>query len=564
MLHGMSPQPAPVNFEGIMNNYKCLLFVLLALLPAFAPAQTVTPVAAPQLIPVPTTFGKGLNNSDGGPQVSFSADGQYLMANTQTEAKVWHLPDGEMIYRFNIALMVGEDPKRQLLNYRAGPPVITTDGKYLYTYGGTGQDYGMMPMEMETGTMLRKGLTRDSIRNGSYQYARELINSHEAKIKMLQQFHRLKINGADDFEDEDALNVQSMVASTAYPGQVIVAFWRGFAGSKSFITSNLKESVKQVREVQKRSTANRFYELHAARYNPATNTPVYMGKVLNRIVALDVFNRDFYAALSPVDDIAYLQYTSSPQRKAFSLGPVGSPTVATINDLNGTPLWVPSATGAGALAFKGFDAFGFPFFDEMKDDKVLSRQVFEPLTGKLLYKYLFSAALSPRYRYNLQWNVVVAVEQLEDKNWTVALYDGTTGKHLLSLPDEQEARNASAATDAENKRQNDYVNAYQKAMRESWDRQQAQYAREAREEQEKKRVDAIAHAKIFRPCDLCSGTGVWVQSGYVNASRKTSYSKGRSSDGSRATIVTTVSNPGGRWEQRGPCLRCNGRGEVRR
>lgn len=526
-------------------------------------AQTITEVAAPQLIEVPVTFAKGLGGWDNGPKVSFSADGQYLMAYTELETKVWRMPEGALIYRFSTAMMK-DDPKRGVLNYSAGPAIITADGKYLYTHGGSGQDYGMMPMDMKTGELLANGPIKDSLRNGSYQYQRELINSREARNKMLEQFKSLKIVGAQDFKAADELSVHCMIPSAAYPGEIVVAFWRSFTGSNSFIKDNMTKSVKEVRAEMKSRGNNKFLDIHAARYNPTTNTAVYLGNLMKGVVNADVFEAEFYLSLSPLDDIAYIQGVRSLAKTAYTMGRVGSPYFTSVNSFNGTVLWDPATTLRGQFSFDGFNDFGFPVFKVFNEELVASKIVFEPGTGKILHRYTFSTALPNRYVHNLQWNAVVAVEQLSDKSWTVALYDGTTGKHLLSFPDEQASRNIAAATDTENKRFNDYVNANQKAMQESWDRQIAENAAAALAVQQQKAKHAADHAANYKPCPECNGTGVWVNSGIAKAYSKTTYSEGRASDGSAVTIRHTESSNGGYWEQRTACLRCSGRGEVHR
>lgn len=526
-----------------------------------AAAQT-TQIVKPQLINVPVSFGKDLHEFSNGPKVSFSADGQYLMANTDLEAKVWHMPDGELVYRFNTAMMT-DDPTRRILNYRAGPPVITSDGKYLFT-NSTGQDFGMMPVALETGELVGNGQVKDSLRNGTYQYRRELLGSRAERDKMLSQFRSLKISGHDDFSDDDKLSIHSMVASATYPGEIIVAFWRSFAGSRGFINDNLKESVKEVRAKQKRSSQNVFRDIHVARYKPATNTSVYLGNVLKGAFNMNLFPEEFFLALSPVDDIVYVQGIKSPEKLAYSRGRVGSPTFASINSYSGAVLWEPSTTIKNQFSFDGYNDFGFPVFKEIDNYEVLSKTVFEPNTGKVVHKYAFSAPLHRSYVHNIQWNAVVATEQLSDKSWSIALYDGSTGKHLLSFPDEQASRNSAAASDAEIKRINDYNTAAQKAMHDHWDRQAAQWAREAVAEQQKKAADAITHAANFKPCPSCKGTGVWVNSGVAKAYRRVSYSEGRSLSGSRTTIESVESSSGGYWEQRSACLQCWGKGEIRK
>ena len=545
----------------LKRNLLVAVSICVSLLSSYA--QTITQVAAPQLIDVPITFAKGFNDWTGVPQVSFSLDGQYLMANTEQEAKVWGMPEGELIYRFNIAMMK-DDPKRGLMNYRAGTPTITVDGKYLYTDGGNGQDYGLMPMVMETGELLENGPVKDSLRNGSYQFRREIISSHEAKLKMLQQFRSLKIVGAQDFSSDDGLSVQSMVPSSAYPGEVIVAFQRSFKGTNSFIKENMNQSVKEVRADMKSRGQERFVDVHAARYNPKTNTAVYMGNMMKGIINADVFEGEFQLFLSSIDDIAYIQGVKSLKKTAYNGGRVGSPYFTSINSNDGKVLWDPSTTLQDQFIFDGFNDFGFPVFKALNNYFVTSKFVFEPFTGKVFQRYSFSAPLPEKYVHNIQWNVVVAVEQRADKNWTVALYDGKTGKHLLSLSDEQAALNMATATATEAKRHDDYINAYQKAMRESWDRQLEEQAAASQALQQKKAEDDATHAANYKPCPECKGTGVWVNSGVAKAYRKTTYSEGRALDGSRTTIKSTESSTGGYWEQRSPCLKCNGRGEVRR
>lgn len=526
-----------------------------------AVAQT-TQVAEPQLINMPVSFGKDLHEYSNGPKISFSADGQYLMAFTDLEAKVWHMPEGTLVYRFNTAMMT-DDPKRRILNYRAGPPVITADGKYLFT-NSTGQDYGMMPVELETGELVANGLIKDSLRNGSYQYRRELLGSRPERDKMLLQFRSLKISGLDDFSNDDQLSIHSMVASAGYPGEIIVAYWRAFAGSRGFINDNLKESVKEVRANQKRLSQNVFSDIHVARYNPSTNTAVYLGNALKGAFNMNLFKEEFFLALSPIDDIVYVQGIKSPEKLAYSRGRVGSPTFASVNSYNGTVLWEPSTTIKNQFSFDGYNDFGFPIFKEIKNDEVLSKTVFEPNTGKVILKYAFSAPLHSSYVHNVQWNVVVATQQLADKSWAMALYDGSTGKHLLSFPDEQASRNSAASSDAEIKRINDYNTAAQKAMHDHWDRQTEQWAHEAVAEQKRKAADAVTHAANYKPCPVCKGTGVWVNSGVAKAYRRVSYSEGRSLSGSRTVIKNVESSTGGYWEQRSACLKCYGKGEVRR
>jgi len=542
---------------------KLLVAVSIGTFLLHGAAQTITQVAAPKLISVPVTFAKGLAGWDPGPKVSFSADGQYLMAYTELEAKVWRMPEGALIYRFNTALMK-DDPNRGLLNYMACGIHITSDEKYLYTHGGTGQDYGLMPMDIETGQLLANGRIKDSLRNGSYQYRRELINSNEASVKMREKFKSLKIVGAQDFNMDDNISVYSMIPSADYPGEVIVAFWRSFTGNKNFIKEHMTQSVKQVRAAMKSRGNEKFIDIHAARYNPKTNTAVYLGNMMKGVVNADVFEREFYLFLSPIDDIACIQGVKSLKKTAYDMGIVGSPSFTTVNSYSGNVLWDPATTLRGQFSFDGFNDFGFPVFKVLNEELVASKFVFEPGTGKVLHRYTFSTALPKRYVHNLQWNAVVAVEQLADKSWTLALYDGTTGKHLLSFPDEQASLNVAAAKDAEIKRHNDYVNAAQKAMHDSWDRQMAENAAASLAFQQQKAREAADHAANYKPCPLCKGTGVWVNTGVAKAYRKTSYSEGRALDGSRTTIKHTESSTGGYWEQRGPCLKCSGRGEVRR
>jgi len=532
--------------------FVSIIILLVTILPGAAFAQTIN-VVAPKLVAAPVAFADATYGT--APSVYFSSDGRYLLAHTGREAKAWRMPEGELVYRFNTSMMK-DDKTRGVLNYAVTGIEITADGKFIYTRGGSGQDFIMIPAYLETGELLEDGLVKDSIKNGLYQFRRGLKNIGEASIRVMNEFYGstspLLIKRSKDGNFDEKLGILGLTASADYPGEIIVCYRQTFCGSRSFINEHLTKSVKEVREQQFSSNRCQFYDVHASRFNPATNTAVYLGNLLKGFGGVD-FRETIKVVPSPLGDVIYVTADAMKTGVAFH----------SFNSPDGKVLWDPSKKLQGNFSFMSFDDFGNVVFRTFNGRAVTSEVQLDALTGEVLHQYIFSAPLLQNV-YNAQWNLNVAVSKTTSGDYGISMYDAVSGEHRLSVNDAEGAAAITAKTTAEINRFNAYVAANQKAMQDSWDLQIAENARYAQAAREKKIVDDAAHATAYKPCPLCSGTGVWVNSGVAKAYRKTSYSEGRALDGSRTTIKSTESSTGGYWEQRGPCLKCHGRGEVRR
>ncbi|MGF2411720.1 MAG: hypothetical protein ACQUYJ_05295 [Ferruginibacter sp.] len=528
-----------------------------------------TTVVSPKLVAAPVAFAK-LGNGiqwDAGPTISFSEDGQYLLGFTQREAKAWLMPEGELVYRFNTS-MQKEDKSRGVLNYAVTGIKITPDGKYIYASGGSGQDFMMMPADLATGELLPDGLIKDSLKKGTYQLRRGIRNNADVSMQVMQSFwgqsSPLMIKRDKDGDFNDQLIIYGMVSSVAHPGELIICYTQSFCGSRSFIKNRLTESVKEIRSKQYNSNRCQFFDAHVARYNPATNTSVYLGNALKGAGGVDFMDHQLILSPSPVDDIVYVSGLKSKDNKpAYTTGPVGKPSFASFNTLDGKVLWEPATKLKGNFVFNGFNEFGNAVFKTVTDNTINSEVVFEPLTGNVLSTRTFLSP-KPKVYYNAKWNINVAVTKTASEDWGVSIYNAGNGEYMLAVADQKGATEITAKTQGEMDRYYAFLAANRKALQEAYDRRLAEDARAAVAYQEKLSRDAAYHAAHFKTCPLCNGTGVWVVSGVAKAYRKSTYSEGRALDGSRTTIKSTESSTGGYWEQRSACLKCSGRGVVAR
>lgn len=526
-----------------------------------------TTVVSPKLVAAPVAFAKLGNGTqwDGGPVISFSEDGQYLLGFTTREAKAWLMPEGELVYRFNTS-MQKEDKSRGVLNYMVTGIKITPDGKYIYASGGSGQDFMMMPADLATGELLPDGLIKDSLKKGTYQLRRGIRNSTDVSMQVMKALwgrsSALMIKRDKDGDFDDNLTIYGIVSSVAHPGELIICYTQSFCGSRSFIKDRLTESVKQIRSKQNNSNGCQFFDVHVARYNPATNTSVYLGNALKGAGWVDFMDTDLILSPSPIDDIVYVSGLKiKDNMPAYLTGPVGKNSFASFNTVDGKVLWEPATKLKGDFVFSGFNEFGNAVFKTVSSNLINSEVVFEPLTGNMLSTRTFLSP-KPKVYYNAKWNINVAVGKTASGDWGVSIYSADNGEYMLAVADQKGSTEITAKTQAELDRFYAAIAANRKAMQEAYDRRLAEDARAASAYQEKLSRDAAYQAANFRSCPLCKGTGVWVVSGVAKAYRKTSYSEGRALDGSRTTIKSTESSTGGYWEQRGACLKCGGRGVV--
>ncbi len=531
--------------------------LLLFALQPFLRAQTTT-VVAPIPVPAPVAFAPGVipGRWNPAPTVYFTPDGEYVLGYTELEAKVWHMPEGELVYRFNPSMM-HDDKTRGVLNYSVRDVLLTPDGRYVYTKGGRGDEI-LIPVDLQNGEIVENGLVRDSIRNGEYQLKHGIKDIRQAALGIYKKLLYpktspllIKRKSATSFGE--GLTMLGLTSSHDFPGEIVVCFSQSFCGTDKFIKQYVKENVKDVRKEQNRSNGCHYYDFHAARFNPASNTAVYLGNILKGFAGID-YNSDVTAIPSPVDDIIFISGYDIKTKQNFQ----------TINTYDGTVLWKPSDVIKGTNTFVGFNDFGFAVFKVLNGNATVAELTYNAVTGKLISQNNFSPALPKNHIYNADWNVQVVINELADRSFSLAIYDARTGKHLTSLTDDAGAKQFATAYGNAYRAWETNIAAAQKAMQDSWDRQKAQFALASQQLNAQKAREDATHSAKYKTCPLCKGTGLWITSGVARAYSKTTFSEGRALDGSRTTIRSTESGKGGYWEHRSACLKCFGKGEILR
>ena len=135
-------------------------------------AQRSIQVAPPkESAPLPVAFAGEKISGFG---MDISEDGQYLLAHSLREAKVWKLPEGELIYRYQAGSSKGDKNGVYSQRFSYQPLVITHDGKYVFV-SANGGPQALEAAELLTGELVPDGLLLDSLKAGKYKQAPALL-----------------------------------------------------------------------------------------------------------------------------------------------------------------------------------------------------------------------------------------------------------------------------------------------------------------------------------------------------------------------------------------------------
>ena len=525
------------------KNKKILVSALLLLLGFSAQAQEIIQIAPPMQNPLPAAFAYQQNS---GIDFSVSEDGQYVMASTVREGKAWKLPTGELVYRFQ----TGQPGSgHSVFTQRIGGIYMTDDGKFIYPSLNSNEDASFTVFDVEKGKIIGKSPLVDSLQMGTYQTRVSLTQAPaNADLEKVLGVKRDFNNGGR----AEGVEIVSLTADLSHPGETIIVFKQQYCGSKEWIKANTEYSVKELRKLQKERNHCQYYDVHVARYNPATGKAVYIGKALDR-VGLFGGGGFLFDPVSPYGDLIH----------AIEKGYHAART------LDGRELW--RVDDDSNCTFMKFDNSGNIVLHEQESKDDASINTYNKFDGKIITRYKFPTGSQnwmkdyPKLKLIEQWGMYAVIDQKGENPMTMGLYNINDGKFVVALTDQEGAERYSKQY---NKTLSDYnaqTAANIKANQEAWDKYILREAVRAEEIRKKVIAAAAEHSKHFMTCPKCKGIGYFSSGGYSPGSSKTTEGTVRNTiTGEISTRTTTTTTTGGAYTNYEACSYCKGRREVSR
>ncbi|SES72213.1 hypothetical protein [Hymenobacter actinosclerus] len=521
-----------------MRSLTCILAaIVIPVCCGSLRAQIITAVAPPnESGPLPVAFA---GEQTSGIRMDISDDGQYLLASTMREAKVWKLPEGTLIYRYQSGS--GKEDKNGVFSQRfsAQPLFITDDGKYLFL-SKNGMRQASEAVELASGERVPNGPLLDSLKAGKYRQTTTLLDLSVEKTALPVP---------RDFDNGGRLEPAGLVGvapDIQHPGEAIVCFRQEYCGSKNWIKEKTKYSVKELRALQKERRHCQFYDYHIARYNLATGKATHLATLPYGVEQIDYYK--MLATPSPFGDVVYVNVLPFKDQQ-------GTPQAVVTTE--GKELWRIGADEQGR-EFQRFDNYGNLVFHQTDTKGIVSVITLRPENGVEVSRYILPAGVA-YLQLIAQWDMYTVARQNVDGNWTIALYSITDGTRMAMLTDE-----AGALAFAKKYRQqvDAEATAYQNILRareQAWQnnvRAAAAYKQEVA-------ANTAAHAKNFMPCPKCDGMGYSAKSGYSPGSSKTTTGV-QVVNGRYTNVATTTTTAGGSYTSYEMCPVCKGRREVPR
>lgn len=535
---------------------KVRIVLLLLANYSFAAGQSIFKMSAPKEGHIPAAFSRR-----GGSEVHFkmAQNNQYILAHTDKEAKVWKMPEGILVYRHQMDQNLGSVAWSVIKSVN-----ITSDGKYVYTSGGTQSDLVLFAASLETGMELQNGPVLDSLKAGTYQMVRGVRSKDEVPPAMfanLQNTPSLILPPRpykyDDLGGTEGIEFLVVVQDKTTPGAfLIVSEWEYCQGGKwlQAATKKMGDDFKEYRKMQKKKWNCQLKDYHISRYFPATGSGEYIGKIIPGVEQVD-YTRIESVYPSPFGDVVVVRFQGADSLAIYSV--------------RGVPLW--STPTGEKWKFDHWDDQGNLMIRILGEglkyhySPTNTFSLRRPFTGALIKEYQLA---KPAIFCEIidEWGMLVDIQYSED-DFTIGLYSIEDGRRMIALTDAEGAAKFSKAYQNEAeviKRQYEAnVAANERAyvtMQEA--HRQARLASYAAEK-EKLAANAAAsaeHAKYFEKCSKCAGTGgEYVEDFYITYS-STLLGESKFYTTSQVNATKHISP----YKKFQSCTRCWGKGEIRR
>jgi hypothetical protein len=533
-----------------MNLSRLLATILCSAAITTSQAQLIG-VATPTGAHVPAALG-GLP----GAEVKFwvAQNGQYAVAHTSKEARVWRLPEGELVYRFQQGSNLGSVAWNVIKDV-----TVTEDGRYVYASGGSWNEHVLAPVDLSSGKALSAGPTLDSLKSGLYQMrlgARNFLELERKLQSTLTEPTSSPILQKRPYDYDypkfiEGIRIEDAVRDASMPGSTLICFQQEYCQGGKWLKKALEKAgqdYKWHKKIVDNTGDCQLEDMHVVRYTPGSNKVEYLGPGVPGVERIDY--KDINELhLSPFGDVVAVEFQNDYDN--FH-----------IYSLSGQELWTMAATD-----FLSFDDRGNVLLRRKEAGKVLVSK-YKPLSGTEVLSYELPASM-PDLRIIDGWGMAANIQKASDGNISISLHDQTTGRMMLALTDAEAAKSFTAQ----------YANEVETLAREreerirrneeAWQRhqEQSQKAAAAANARETERYAANAaaaaeHAKYYQFCSKCGGSGGTYEQDYYTTNR-TEVIAGGAHVGWQSVRTTTVKNYSP-YKKFVPCTRCWGKGEVRK
>lgn len=536
--------------------------ILLCLLCCFAQAQNNTP-PIPEQTPLPIAMAAHPTWVT----LLLSPNEEYLTAYSENEVRVWHMPDGELRYRYQSGMSWKNgnyETDAMVACKPVGKVQYTPDSKYLTISGvmcGTGF---FEAVDLSTGEPLKASPKYDFLKFADKRtYLPEIFPA--LRYDVLKSSYELFVArdyNRSYFEDIEQLYI---IADPNNADRVLVFFRQYYYGSKAW-RKKVAAPALDMKPERLNSDLDKGYHLdlhdyHIASVGKTTRDVKFIGTFREGIGGVD-FPDEFDLNISA--DGTYIAYTIDEKKTRWEVALTRSATKwRTPEDKK--------------VSFLSFGDNGTAWFSEFKDN-VRSNVRRDLATGTVLDEIKLPVLQTStngneysqleKYLWVPKWGMLAVLRptgtgMLNTDHSTLALHNINTGKVMLPLIDADAAEafskssgEAAARFKAEKEER---IKAYYASL-EEWRKreegineqsakaQKAQYARDA--------AAAANHSMNWQTCPKCNGEkGEWYYT--PTSTRKKTYS-GTLYD---EYTVTTSSSKYGKWIN---CTKCWGKGEIRK
>lgn len=527
-----------------MILFKKFISVAILLAGAFetSSAQKIINIPMPVVGNVPSAIAATGDGSVA--DISIHRNGTLAVATGDNELKVWTLPEGTLIYRFQRPL--SGDPSNQRRDYGELRLVFTGDEKYMFAY------LSKEVAETESGELLPEGALLDSVlnytydaRRGYYANVQKIPNGLEKKLRDMKASPLAVKRDYSNWASDESIELIAVQRNPFDNNVLNLIYTQSHCGDNEWIRKTLKKEVKYVREQQKKDGKCEYYDTYWATYNLITGKAQILGRFSDSTVTDESnYYQPFSAKISPFGDVAVIRFA----------GPEA------LYSPNGRLLW------KGALNedvnFKYFDGVGnVVLMREATRGGKVTISVHDAVSGNSIVEYRLPGNLRKmKMRFVEQMGLFSYISKVADGNFTVTFHEPETGKMLFSLTDDEatEAFALKYATDAvmfaaqNEARQQAQQRSQQEAYLQSVADHNRAYNRDVAE-RNGSRTTTNTNA-----CATCNGSGWEMTKGYLYNKTTREYSSGAGSGtvNYRVTSTPVYSN----YESRQICSVCGGRG----
>lgn len=462
------------------------LTVLLCFLAAIPGGAQTIQVAAPASVKIPSAFG-----GQAGTNIRFRIEqnGQYAIACSDKEGRIWKLPEGILIYRFQQTQNLGSVAWNVLRDV-----TITPDGRFAFASGTSWNENIIAPVDLTTGKAVGPGRTLDSLKSGAYQMRLGARNMRELEWN-LQLGLSNKLVRKRDYEPltskvTETMSTQDLVRDAQNPGSIIICFMQQYCRGGRWLKDNvdkLGESYKEHRQDVEKHNHCQLMDMHVVRFNPANGESTYLGPGVPGVQGID-YGRLNEVHVSPYGDVVAVEFQQ--HYDTFHIYSVA-----------GQKLW--SVVAKDVL---GFDDRGNVIVRKKAGNEVIVSK-HKPFTGVEVMAYKLPASY-PDLRILDNWGMAANIQKADEGNMGISLHDIHTGRMMAALVDPDAAKAFSARYKAEAEEAARREAEAIRANRLAWERAQkeSEEAEEAAAKQEAVRY-AARKETTYVTCYACSGKG---------------------------------------------------------